>query len=94
LGALVQTSILRPGDTWEVAGSTHSPRYREFRRRLRKAREEAGLSQREVARRLRRPPSFIAKVETGDRRLDVLELDEIASIYRRSVESFIPPKGK
>jgi hypothetical protein len=32
------------------------------------------------------------KASTGQ--VDVLELDELASIYRQSVESFIPPKGK
>ena len=36
-------------------------------------RTESGLSQRALAKKLRRAPSIIAKIETGDRRLDVVE---------------------
>jgi hypothetical protein len=37
------------------------------------ARKSAGLTQAEVAGRLRKPQSFVAKYENGERRLDVLE---------------------
>ena len=37
------------------------------------ARETAGLTQRELAKRLRRPQSFVAKYEGGERRVDVVE---------------------
>lgn len=39
-------------------------------------REEAGVSQRELARRLKRAHSYISRVELGDRRLDVPEFIE------------------
>lgn len=42
------------------------------------SRREAGLTQRELAKRLKRPHSFISKIEAGERRLDVLEFMEIA----------------
>ncbi len=45
---------------------------------LRDARKDAGLSQQEVARRLRRPQSFVSAYESGDRRIDVLEFLRIA----------------
>jgi transcriptional regulator with XRE-family HTH domain len=61
--------------------STYTPEYRAFLRRLRKAREEAGLSQVEVARRLRRPQPYISRCETGDRRVDVGELVRLAKLY-------------
>jgi transcriptional regulator with XRE-family HTH domain len=38
-----------------------------------KARKAAGLTQRELADRLRKPPSFVAKYEGGERRIDVVE---------------------
>lgn len=40
---------------------------------LRRAREAAGLTQTEVAGRLGRPQSYVAKTESGERRLDVVE---------------------
>ena len=46
--------------------------------RLRDIRQRAGLSQRELARRLSKPPSFVNKIELLERRLDVLEFIAIA----------------
>lgn len=45
---------------------------------LKKHRNAAGLTQTVVAERLKKPPSYVAKYEAGDRRLDVLELVDIA----------------
>jgi hypothetical protein len=42
------------------------------------ARKKAGLTQQEVARRLKRPQSFVAKFEGGERRLDVVEFLAVA----------------
>lgn len=56
-------------------------RYDYFRDRLREARRAAGLTQSEVARRLKKPQSFISKAETGERRLDFVELEQLADIY-------------
>jgi transcriptional regulator with XRE-family HTH domain len=41
---------------------------------LRQARLDAGFTQRDVATRLSKPPSFPHKVETGERELNVIEL--------------------
>lgn len=46
-------------------------------RLLRSIRTEAGLPQQELAARLGRPQSYVSKYETGERRLDVLELREV-----------------
>jgi transcriptional regulator with XRE-family HTH domain len=42
------------------------------------ARKKAGLTQAEVAKKLHRPQSFVAKYENGERRLDVVEFVELA----------------
>lgn len=42
------------------------------------ARTEAGLSQRGLAERLGKPRSFVSKIETKERRIDVLEFIEWA----------------
>ena len=43
-----------------------------------RARERAGLKQSEVAARLELPASYLSKIENGTRRLDVIELIQIA----------------
>lgn len=40
---------------------------------LRQARREAGVSQTELARRLKRPQPFVSYIERGERRVDVIE---------------------
>ncbi len=47
------------------------------------ARKSAGISQQELARRLKRSQSFIAKIEVGERRIDVVEFIEIARALGR-----------
>ena len=44
------------------------------------AREKAGMTQRELAARLRRPHSFVGRMEAGERRVDVVEFIEIARV--------------
>ncbi len=53
---------------------------------------EAGLTQVEVANRLKRPPSFVSKIESGERRVDVVELSELAKAYRKPLDLFHAPK--
>ena len=42
-------------------------------------RKAAGLTQTAVAARLGKPPSYVAKYEGGDRRVDVLEYLDVAA---------------
>lgn len=44
-----------------------------------RVRQEAGLSQRDLAARLAKPRSYISKIETKERRIDVVELIELAN---------------
>ena len=73
--------------------SPHSARYKQFLKRLRDARREAGLTQVEVAKALRRPQSFVSKCESGERRVDVVELEDFARLYRKSLSFFLPKGG-
>ena len=54
--------------------STFTPHYDALRARLVALRKAAGLTQRQLAARLGREPSFVARLEQGERRLDVVEL--------------------
>ena len=54
--------------------STFSPEYGVLRTELVTIRTKAGLTQRELAKRLSVPHSWVAKVVSGERRLDFVEL--------------------
>jgi transcriptional regulator with XRE-family HTH domain len=54
------------------------------------ARQEAGLTQREVSLQLGMAHSYINKCESGERAIDVAELWAISKIYRKSVSFFAP----
>jgi len=56
--------------------------------RLRQARKEAGLTQVEVAARLGKPQSFVSKCESGERRVDVVELQIFAGLYDKPLSYF------
>jgi transcriptional regulator with XRE-family HTH domain len=54
--------------------TTKTDQHLTFRELLLASRKANGVTQAEVAKRLGRPQSFVAKVENGERRLDVVEL--------------------
>lgn len=58
--------------------SVHSTEQLAFRELMIAARKRAGLTQQQLAKRLKRPQSFVAKYEGGERRLDVVEFITIA----------------
>jgi transcriptional regulator with XRE-family HTH domain len=57
--------------------------------RLKVARKQAGITQIAAAKMLRRPQSFISKCESGERRVDVVELQEFARLYRKPLTFFV-----
>ena len=58
--------------------SVFTDKYEQFRLLLVEARKNAGLSQAVLARKLGRPQSFVSKYERGERRLDVVEFEQVA----------------
>lgn len=69
--------------------SLHTPRYDLFLKMLREAREGAGLSQRQAARKLDRTQAYVSKSETGERRVDVVEMVDFLRAYGLEPQSFI-----
>lgn len=73
--------------------SLHDDRYSALVDSLIAARHKAGLTQAELAARLGRPQSYVAKAETLQRRLDTIELvDLVAAIgvrFRHEVEGWL-----
>lgn len=58
--------------------SMFSKRYRALARQMMLARKHSGMTQKELARRLNKPQSYVSKLESGERRLDFVELVESA----------------
>ena len=53
--------------------------YEQFQKALIAARHQSGMTQSELADRLKRPQSFVSKYESGERRLDVIEFLAVCS---------------
>jgi DNA-binding XRE family transcriptional regulator len=75
------------GYLWMLAGlggastlpkSLRSRRHRALVAVLVGSRKDAGLTQRQVAAKWKRPQSTVAAIESGERRLDVVEFFELA----------------
>ena len=64
--------------------SIHSNEYKHLLQLLVEARKEADLTQAEVAARFGKPQSFMAKVENGERRLDVIEFMKLCELIDAS----------
>lgn len=58
--------------------SLRSPEQQCLQERLTSSRRRKALTQADVAQRLGRPQSFVAKYEKGERRLDLIEFTQIA----------------
>jgi len=56
---------------------------------LRQARVDAGLRQTDVAKKLGKPQSFVSNYESGERRLDLLELERVCEALDVSLTEFV-----
>jgi len=67
----------------------YSKAYSDLVGRLKKARNQARFNQKDAAKKLNRSQSYISKIESGQLRLDVIQLKEIARVYKKSLDFFI-----
>jgi len=72
-----------------VEKSIYSAEYQRLCSLLRQLRHEAGLTQVQVAARLGVPQSFVSKYESGERRLDVVELGHVAGALGVSLREML-----
>ena len=68
--------------------SKYRVKYQKLIQRLRQARLEIGLTQVDAGKKLKKPQAYISKIERGERRIDAVELDELAKIYNKSLDYF------
>ena len=69
--------------------SIQTKEYAYFVERLRKARIESGLTQVDVAKKIGRPQSHISNIESGQQRVDVVELQRFAKLYGKQISYFL-----
>lgn len=67
----------------------YQAKYQKLTAKLRSARQEAGLTQVEAGKLLKKPQAYISKIERSERRVDVVELAEFAKVYGKSLDYFI-----
>lgn len=69
--------------------SKYRVKYQKLIERLRQARLGAGLTQVEAGKKLKKPQAYISKIERGERRIDAVELDELARLYGKPIDYFV-----
>ena len=69
--------------------SIQTKEYAYFVEKLRKARIEAGLTQVQIAKKIGRPQSHISNIESGQQRVDIIELKRFAKLYGKDLSYFI-----
>lgn len=69
--------------------SVYTQRYQQLLEKLQNARRDARLTQVQVAEAFGKPQSFVSKCESGERRIDVIELGAFASLYRKPLTYFV-----
>jgi transcriptional regulator with XRE-family HTH domain len=71
-----------------VPKSIFTTEYAVFRDLLRELRAEKGLTQTRLSQMLGMPQSFVSKYETGERRLDVIEVREVCQSLGITLSAF------
>jgi transcriptional regulator with XRE-family HTH domain len=87
------TEPKRIGRTAPGAGATDEADRQGLGARLRESREYLRLSQDEVARALDLSRSAVSLMETGQRKVDAIELKRLAEIYQRPIAYFTSEVG-
>ncbi|MBI4395612.1 MAG: helix-turn-helix transcriptional regulator [Elusimicrobia bacterium] len=74
--------------------NVYSDEYQSFLRRLRRARREAGLSQRAAGRKLKKTHLMVSRWERGETRVDAVDFMSLAAIYGKPLDYFQPRRRK
>jgi transcriptional regulator with XRE-family HTH domain len=69
--------------------SIRTSEYKKLVHKIKQARLDSGLTQKQVAEKIKRPQSYISKVEAGEQRVDIIELKKLAVLYKKNLTYFI-----
>ncbi len=66
-----------------------SKEYKKIIAKIIEARNDSGITQVQLAKILKRHQSYVSRLESGEYRVDVLELKKLAKIYNKSFSWFL-----
>jgi transcriptional regulator with XRE-family HTH domain len=72
-----------------VRKSIHTPQQKRLLTLLRQLRLEARLTQAELGTRIQKDQTFVSKYESGERRLDILEVREVCAALGITLKEFV-----
>ncbi|KKS35080.1 MAG: transcriptional regulator [Parcubacteria group bacterium GW2011_GWC2_42_12] len=72
-----------------MSSNLYSKEHESIVEKLIKARHEADFDQIEVAKKLGRSQSYLSKIESGQRKIDVVQLKKFAEIYKKDINFFL-----
>lgn len=72
-----------------MSKSIYSKDHKYIVERLKRARLDANLDQKAVAKLLGKSQPYVSKIESGQRRIDIVQLKEFAKIYKKALDFFI-----
>ncbi len=73
----------------QTCKSIFSEDHKIITKRLKQARFDVGLDQKQVANILKKTQSYVSKIESGQRRIDIIQLKSFAKIYKKDLEYFL-----
>ena len=74
--------------TTQMGESIHSKEYKVIIQKLKNARIQSGITQVQVAAKLKKPQSYVSKIERRERRIDIVELQQLLKIYKKGLKEF------
>lgn len=72
-----------------MPGLRFTERDQRLRILLRQCREEAGLYQEQLAEKLGKPQSYVSKLESGDRKIEFLEVEDVCRALDLELREFV-----
>ncbi len=72
-----------------MPGSLGTPRYNALMAKLTELRKQSGMTQSQIAKKLGKPQSFVAKYEGGERRLDIIEFVNVVKALGGSADDIM-----
>jgi transcriptional regulator with XRE-family HTH domain len=72
-----------------MSNSLYTAEHKKLIDKLKEVRVELGLTQAQVSKLLKKPQSYVSKIERGERRIEAIELGKLANIYKKNISFFL-----